>query len=241
MELYAAMVESLDHHVGRLVEFLKQSGHYDDTLILFLSDNGPEGNPIERMRTNAEWLPRRFDNSPANLGRVGSYAWLGPAWAQATTPFRLWKAFPTEGGVRVPAIARYGTRSRRGTLASVVTVKDVAPTVLELAGVRHPGASDEGRAVAPIEGRSLLPFLEGRAAAVHGDELHDGLRALRPPRPATGALQDRLALRALRAGALGALRSRGRSDRVARPRGGGSEAARSAGAGLGRVRRDRLA
>ena len=83
-------------------------GRYDDTLVLFFSDNGAEGNQIGRMETNAEWIPKRFDNSLANLGRVSSYAWLGPAWAQAVTPFRLWKSFPTEGGVRVPAIVRWG-------------------------------------------------------------------------------------------------------------------------------------
>jgi arylsulfatase len=174
MELYAAMVENLDHHVGRLLQFLKDSGHYDDTLILFLPDNGPEGNPIDRMRTNALWIPRRFDNSEANLGKLNSYSWLGPAWAQTTTPFRLWKAFPTEGGVRVPAIVRYGAFSRSGAQDAIVTVKDVAPTLLALAGVRHPGTRFEGRTVAPIEGRSMLALVEGRARAVHGDDFAMG-------------------------------------------------------------------
>jgi quinoprotein glucose dehydrogenase len=184
MELYAGMVENLDRHVGRLLEFLKRSGHYDDTLILFFSDNGPEGNPIDRMQTNAEWIPRRFDNSDANLGRIGSYAWLGPGWAQATTPFRLWKGFPTEGGIRQPAILRYGPHGRTGTTTAVASVMDIAPTVLELAGVRHPGSRYEGRAVAPLEGRSLLPVLERRARTVHGPAFEMGLelfgrRALR--------------------------------------------------------------
>jgi len=168
MELYSAMVENLDHHVGRLLQFLKDTGQYDNTFILFFSDNGAEGNPIDRMETNAEWIPRRFDNSLPNLGRVKSYAWLGPGWAQAATPFRLFKGFPTEGGVRVPAIVRFGGSGRHGTSGAVVTVKDVAPTLLQLAEARHPGASFEGRAVAPLEGRSMLPFVRGEAPAVHG-------------------------------------------------------------------------
>jgi arylsulfatase len=90
------------------------------------------------------------------------------------TPFRLWKSFPTEGGVRVPAIVRWGARGRRGALSAVVTVKDVAPTLLELAGTRHPGSSFEGRAVATLEGRSLLPFLRGEAATVHGRDFTIG-------------------------------------------------------------------
>ena len=174
MEIYAAMVENLDHHIGRLLQALKDCGRYDDTLVLFFSDNGAEGNQIGRMETNADWIPKRFDNGLANLGRVSSYAWLGPAWAQAVTPFRLWKAFPTEGGVRVPAIVRWGTRGRRGRLDTVVTVKDVAPTILELAGVRHPAPSFEGHAVAALEGRSMLPLLEGQSATVHAGELTMG-------------------------------------------------------------------
>jgi len=184
MEIYAAMVENLDRHVGRLVQFLKDAGQYENTLVLFFSDNGPEGNPIGRMRTNTEWIRHRFDNRLENLGREGSYAWLGPAWAQATTPFRLWKSFPTEGGVRVPAIVRFGPVGRRGVAAGVTSVKDIAPTLLELAGARHPGTRYEGRSVAPLEGRSLLPFLRGEAPSVHdagftmGFELF-GRRALR--------------------------------------------------------------
>jgi arylsulfatase len=184
MEVYAAMVENLDHHVGRLLQLLKEAGQYDDTLVLFFSDNGPEGNRIDRMKTNADWIEHRFDNRLANLGRAGSYAWLGAGWAQATTPFRLFKAFPTEGGIRVPAIVRLGPLGRRGTSDRVVSVKDVAPTLLELAGVRHPGRRFEGRALAPLEGRSLVPFLRGEASAVHdggltmGFELF-GRRALR--------------------------------------------------------------
>ncbi|HEY7924218.1 MAG TPA: sulfatase-like hydrolase/transferase [Vicinamibacteria bacterium] len=187
MELYAAMVENLDRHVGRLLQFLKDSGRYDDTLILFFSDNGAEGNAIDRLGSNAEWLPRRFDNSVANLGRVNSYAWPGAGWAQAATPFRLWKSFPTEGGIRVPAIVRFGATGRRGRDDRVVTVKDVAPTALELAGVTHPGTSFEGRPVAPLEGRSMVSFLAGRAPRVHRSDFSMGFelfgrRALRQGR-----------------------------------------------------------
>jgi arylsulfatase len=184
MELYAAMVENLDRHVGRLLQFLKDSGRYERTLVLFFSDNGAEGNPIDRLRTNAAWIPRRFDNSLANLGRVGSYAWLGPGWAQATTPFRLWKGFPTEGGIRVPAIVRFGSDGRRGTSSAVASVLDVAPTLLELAGVARSAGRFQERAGAPLEGRSLVGFLRGKTDLVHGDDFTIGFelfgrRALR--------------------------------------------------------------
>jgi arylsulfatase len=174
MEIYAAMVEDLDRHVGRLLQFLKDAGLYQNTFVLFFSDNGAEGNPIDRMEANAAWIPKRFDNGLGNLGRVNSYAWLGPGWAQAATPFRLWKGFPTEGGVRVPAIVRFGAGGRRGVEDEVVTVKDVAPTLLELAGAGHPGSSFEDRSVAPLEGRSMLPFVKRESPAVHGGDFTMG-------------------------------------------------------------------
>ena len=184
MELYAAMVENLDGHVGRLLQFLRDSGRYERTLVLFFSDNGAEGNPIDRLGTNAAWIPRRFDNRLTNLGRVGSYAWLGSGWAQAMTPFRLWKGFPTEGGIRVPAIVRFGSDGRRGTSSVAASVLDVAPTLLELAGVAHPAGRFEGRPTAPLEGRSLVEFLRGKTDRVHGDDFTIGFelfgrRALR--------------------------------------------------------------
>jgi len=175
METYAAMVENLDRHVGRLLGFLSESGRLDDTLVLFFSDNGAEGNPIDRMGDNADWIPERFDNRFENLGRRDSYIYLGPGWAQATTgPLRLFKTFASEGGVRVPAIARapLGSPAPVGGRRSdaVVSVLDVAPTVLELAGVEPPGASWRGRPVAPLQGRSLGPLLRGELEAVRGED-----------------------------------------------------------------------
>ena len=174
MGIYAAMVENLDHHIGRLLQFLKDAGQYENTLVLFFSDNGAEGNPIDRLKNNAAWIPKRFDNSVGNLGRRNSYAWAGPGWSQAATPFRLWKGFPTEGGVRVPAIVRLGAGTRRGVASVPVSVKDVVPTLLELAGARHPGSTYEGRPVAPLEGRSLVSFLKGQSETVHGDDFTMG-------------------------------------------------------------------
>ena len=74
----------------------------------------------------------------------------------------------------MPAIVSWGASGRRGRLDTVVTVKDVAPTILELAGVRHPAPSFEGRAVAALEGRSMLPLLEGASDTVHGGALTMG-------------------------------------------------------------------
>jgi arylsulfatase A-like enzyme len=166
MEIYAAMVDYLDASIGRLLDHLRETGQYENTLILFFSDNGAEGNRIGAMYSNPTWLAENFDLSYANMGRIGSYVWTGAAWAQAqTAPFRLFKTFATEGGIRVPAIVKQ-VGGRRGQRDDFASVKDVAPTLLELAGVEHP-STYRGREVAPLEGTSWASFLAGDSDQVH--------------------------------------------------------------------------
>jgi arylsulfatase len=171
MELYAAMVENLDFHIGRLVAYLKSTGQYDNTLILFFSDNGAEGNLINRIVEDHGWVERRFDNRLENMGRRNSYVFTGPGWAQASTaPFRFYKAFPAQGGIRTPAVAAGGLTGATGIRGAFASVKDVAPTLLDLAGVPEPGGDYRGRMVAKIEGASMAPLLRGRSDRVHGDD-----------------------------------------------------------------------
>jgi arylsulfatase len=172
MEVYAAMVNRVDHNVGRVVSYLKQAGRFENTVIVFLSDNGAEGAIAEAMPILGPVIGRRIretcDNSLENLGRPGSYIWYGPRWAQAATaPSRLFKAFTTEGGIRVPAFVHWPAGQRRGVSSVFSTAMDITPTFLDLAGVDHPAPTYKGRTVLPPRGRSLRPWLEGRAEAVH--------------------------------------------------------------------------
>ncbi|POR48740.1 arylsulfatase [Paraburkholderia eburnea] len=172
MEVYAAMVERLDWNVGRVIEHLKETGEFDNTFVLFLSDNGAEGALLEALPIFGPDLQRfirdYYDNSLENVGRGNSYVWYGPRWAQAgTAPSRLYKAFTTEGGIRVVAFAHHAALDRRGVGDAFATVMDVVPTVLELAGVEHPGTHWRGREIAAVKGRSLLPYLRNEADAVH--------------------------------------------------------------------------
>jgi arylsulfatase len=173
MEVYAAMVDRIDQNVGRVVDWLKQSGKYDDTVVVFLSDNGAEGAIVEAMPIIGPMFSRlvaeHCDNSLANAGRPGSYIWYGPRWAQAATaPSRLVKAYTTEGGIRVPAFVRLPGDLRAGEVGGVFsTAMDVAPTFLELAGVQHPGTRYRGRDIVGLRGRSLRAWLHGEAERVH--------------------------------------------------------------------------
>jgi arylsulfatase len=179
MEVYAAMVDDLDRNVGRLVDHLKTSGQYENTLILFLSDNGPEGNQWDLGKRNAKWIAGSFDNSLANIGRANSFVFQGPAWGQVSAqPFRLFKAYTNEGGMRSPAFVSFAGRIQPGISDQVLTVKDVTPTILDFAGIRQPGIQFRGRTVLPIQGMSMKPYLLGERKRVHNDSYVYGMELM---------------------------------------------------------------
>ncbi len=180
MEVYAAMVERMDWNIGRVVTYLRQQGQLDNTFILFMSDNGAEGALLEAFpKFGPElltYLNQHYDNSLGNIGRANSYVWYGPSWAQvATAPSRLFKAFTTEGGIRVPALVHYPQLALKGQVShGFGTVMDITPTILDLAGVRHPGKQWRGKPVAPLRGKSWLGFLSGETAQVHDEHTVTG-------------------------------------------------------------------
>lgn len=187
MEIYAAMVDRLDQNVGRVIAHLKASGQYDNTIILFLADNGAEG--IDLARTRIPGMAARLkiaDNGFDNLGQATSYAAYGPGWAQAaTTPSFLYKGHTTEGGTRVAAFLTWPGAARQAAISNAYgTVMDVVPTLVEAAGGKWQDDRHAGRRVQPVRGRSWADYLFGRNDRVHaadeavGSELF-GRRALR--------------------------------------------------------------
>ena len=172
MRTFAAMIENMDHHIGRFLEFLESRATDRETIIIFLSDNGAEGNNVGTMMDNEYWIPSHFDNRLDNLGRQGSYMWLGLGWGDAgVSPFTLFKSYTTEGGLRTPAFV-YSSKGRfgSGTRDAIVTVRDIAPTILELAGVAPHDGNYAGRTVHRMSGTSLLDYLTGSTDSVHGNE-----------------------------------------------------------------------
>jgi arylsulfatase len=184
MEVYAAMVDRMDENVGRVIAALKAQGRYDNTIILFFADNGPEGNVIEapspRFKVgspDAALPPAQalgIDNSLDNIGKPTSYVGYGPGWAQANSvPSWLVKGYTTEGGIRVSAFAAGRGVTGGGRIANAnLDVRDVAPTLLDYAGLRQP-SQFAGHAILPHEGKSLRSVLTARAGSVRsaGDTL----------------------------------------------------------------------
>jgi arylsulfatase len=180
MEVYAGMVDRMDWNIGRVIDYLSDSGELDDTVVLFMSDNGAEGAIVEAMPLRgaqiAAQIEKHCDNSLDNLGGPTSFIWYGPRWAQAATaPSRLHKAFTTEGGIRVVGFVTWPGFARQRQIGTAFsTVMDIVPTLLELAGAAHPGTTYRGREVEPVRGRSLVGYLSGAAEAVHEAESATG-------------------------------------------------------------------
>lgn len=166
MEIYAAMVENMDMHIGRVLDFLRVSGQFENTVILFASDNGA---PPEDLDFQPRTIPRTdTDSSLANLGREGSFTAIGPGWSEAVTaPYRGLKGSLYNGGTLVPAFIRHGDVAAAGGLErTYLTYMDILPTLLEVAGQATPGTSFNGREVQPVRGRSFWGLVTGRAGGV---------------------------------------------------------------------------
>lgn len=185
MEVHAAMVDNMDWNIGRVVDALRQTGELDNTVILFLSDNGAEGLMLTRTSSQASRLGKsQADNSIDNIGAANSYESIGPGWAEAATA-PLWriKAFQTEGGTRAVSFLT-GPGIKAGIGRAFTSVMDVVPTFLDLAKASKPQGTVAGRAVKRIRGKNWVNWLSGRTKHVYapdvafGSELFGG-RALR--------------------------------------------------------------
>ncbi len=161
MAIFAAMVECMDRNIGRVVADLKTNGEFDNTLILFLSDNG----------ACAEWDPFGFDggSGPKNilhtgdqLGAMGgpkSYHSYGSGWANAgNTPFRLYKHYCHEGGIRTPFIAHWpkGISAKGEFRDQPAHLIDIMATCVPIGGATYPSMVSD-KAITPMEGKNLVP------------------------------------------------------------------------------------
>jgi arylsulfatase len=195
MAVYAAQIDRMDQGIGRILAALEASGELDNTLIMFLADNGGCAEelhdswlaPLKRIRvvpeTARDGRPVAYGNECAVLpGGEHTYQSYGVPWANlSNTPFRLYKHWVHEGGIATPFIVHWpeGFEAKGGLRHEPAYLPDVMATCIEAAGVSYP-ATRETVAVLPPEGTSLLPCFRG--AALDRDVLcweHEGNRALR--------------------------------------------------------------
>ena len=178
MEVYAAQISVMDEGIGRIVEALETTGEIDNTLIVFLSDNGGcaeelevrgmadrDEPPFYRVRTK-EGRPARFGNTPEiTPGPPDTYTSYGVPWANlSNTPFKMYKHWTHEGGIATPFIVSWpkGIACNPGVIDhSPSQLPDVVATIMDITGVEYPESFD-GHTIAPLEGESFLPVLQGK-------------------------------------------------------------------------------
>lgn len=171
MEVYAGMAEAMDYEIGRLREAIRSLGADDNTIFVFLSDNGAEPSDPYEYLSGRLWLATQYTRDTARLGAKGAYATIGRNWVSAAvSPLSTHKFYAGEGGLRVPLIIRapaaFAVGQQGGKIASSFThVTDITPTLLEFAGVSHPGKPG---GLEPMTGRSLVPLLRDTNSKIRG-------------------------------------------------------------------------
>ena len=164
MEVNAAMLDAMDFHIGRFVEYLKAEGQYDNSIFVVTSDNGPEYNRGDNEWRITLWQSMNgYNIDPDRAGLEGSWGFIGPEWAAAAaTPGALYKFYATEGGIRAPLIIA-GPDIAPARIQSPAMVTDITPTLLDW--ISAPDAPADAK---PVTGRSLLPLLRGEVESVYG-------------------------------------------------------------------------
>ena len=172
MEVYAGMAEAMDFQVGRLVDYLKASGRYDNTIFVFLSDNGSDPADPLNIPVASTWVRMHYDTDADPPGGKGTFAANGPSWASATTsPLSGYKYFAGEGGLRVPLIiSGVPDMPASRTISALTHVNDIVPTLLDTVGIKPHDGIYLGNKVEPLSGRSMLPLLQGKADYVHAPD-----------------------------------------------------------------------
>jgi arylsulfatase len=177
MEIYAGFLSHTDYHIGRLMDFLKAIGEFDNTLITVISDNGAssEGGPTGSVNENLFFnnVPDSLEENLKALDKLGGpetfnhYAW-GWTWA-GNTPFRRWKRETYRGGISDPFIVHWpnGVKARGEVRTQYAHAIDMVPTVLEVLDIEPP-TSIKGVTQSPIEGVSFAhTFENGKAPTGH--------------------------------------------------------------------------
>ena len=178
MELYAAMVENMDFHIGRLVDHLKKIGEYENTIFVFFGDNGAEGSDLFGMIAgnpgSRDFLFAAVNWNQTHInawGDPGSFVGYGPMWAQVSmTPFSQFKGLLAEGGIRnALVVSGPGVKPKGGINNGLMHVADLMPTFLEIAGATYPKTLN-GQPLPLMMGKPWNDVLAGKAASPRTDD-----------------------------------------------------------------------
>ncbi|WND03001.1 arylsulfatase [Temperatibacter marinus] len=176
MAVYGAMVEAMDHHLGRLIQYLKDRGEYDNTIFIFTSDNGTHSSGRDNQQSG---LLTRLSNRRTGytseyntLGLQGSYNAISLSFASASaSPLSYYKFYTSEGGMRVPLIISGDLVKDKGRISDAFSfATDITPTILDIVGAPRPSDIYAGRRIEKISGNSLVPVLQNKMVKVYPEE-----------------------------------------------------------------------
>jgi len=176
MELYAGMVDNLDFNIGRLIKHLKNIGEYENTLIVFMSDNGAADEDFYYNTIYGPFIRKHFNVNYENMGKPNSFISYGPQWAEAgSSPFRYFKGLTTQGGIVTPMIiSGPGVMGKNEINHNLVTLMDIAPSFYEVAKTEYP-PNFRNKKLYPLKGKSIMPIVSGAVDEVHSSEYVFGL------------------------------------------------------------------
>jgi arylsulfatase A-like enzyme len=173
MAVHAAMIDRMDQGLGRVIKALEETGEMDNTIFVFLSDNGASAELSDKYGPGFDRPGETRDGKRISYatdktvlpGAQTTFFSIGPAWANvANTPFRLWKSQSLEGGVHTPVIISWpaGLKAKGSKTNHVGHVMDFMATFLEVAGAKYP-EKYKGNSITPLEGKSFAPLFSGKS------------------------------------------------------------------------------
>jgi len=172
MAVTAGMLEAMDYHIGRYMEYLSEKGLLENTVFIVTSDNGPDGGDY---KLGVPWaLKNGYHRNFEKKGGKGFFGYMGTGFANAvSSPFSFFKYYTGEGGVRVPLIVSGKNIPRKATSNEFCFFTDIAPTIYDMAGIST--SANEG--YAPLTGKSLLPHVNDTSLAVYQENEGVGIEA----------------------------------------------------------------
>ena len=175
MAVNAGMLEAMDHHIGRYIDYLKSKDQFDNTIFIVTSDNGPEASSVGDVQIMKFWLKYAgYHQDYDRLGEVDSYNYIGPEFANAAAgPSSFFKFYAGEGGLRVPLIFSGPGIPREHKSNAFSFITDVTPTILTLAGIENPEEAKAG----PMTGKDLSPLIHQSKETVYSPDDPIGMEA----------------------------------------------------------------
>lgn len=176
MAVFAATAQAMDYTIGRVLDYLKKIGEYDNTLIVFTADNGGESEEVEDLKLSPEItaqtkaLLKSLNTTESNMGNWDSFVTYGHGWAQVSnTPFKGYKGQLLEGGIRVPLIMKTPDNSSHEIVKALSFGYDLVPTFLDYANATYPNTF-KGISLEPLSGKSLKPTIENKMEQVYTEK-----------------------------------------------------------------------